>query len=103
MLTVNLNPVSAQQVTVNIGSVSYSIRLVQRSTGLFMDLSQGESSLFKSVVCLNKNKMVRYKHLGFPGDLIFCDTKGNEDPSFDGLGERFKLFYATEEELESVS
>ncbi|HFX7230513.1 TPA: hypothetical protein ACIFST_000048 [Citrobacter farmeri] len=43
--------------------------------------------------------MVRYKYLGFSGDLVFLDNAGQLDPSYEGLGGRFVLYYIEESEL----
>ena len=37
-------------------------------------------------------------YTGFIGNLLFIDTQGNSDPSYDGLGSRFSLVYLTAEE-----
>ncbi|MGV1221569.1 phage baseplate plug family protein [Klebsiella pneumoniae] len=43
--------------------------------------------------------LVRYKYLGFSGDLVFVDSKGTADPYYDEIGTRFKLYYATSSEV----
>ncbi|EOH6202493.1 hypothetical protein [Citrobacter sp. 50677481] len=43
--------------------------------------------------------MVRYRYLGFSGDLVFLDNAGQLDPSYEGLGGRFVLYYIEESEL----
>ncbi|WP_404851567.1 hypothetical protein P5M00_15075 [Enterobacter asburiae] len=59
---------------------------------LYLWIAQG-------VLCHNCNKIVRYPYLGFKGELFFADTKGSLDPFYDELGTRFKLFYATADEI----
>lgn len=53
----------------------------------------------QGVLCLNCIYLVRYKYLGFKGDLIFVDTKGDSDPVYDEIGTRFKLYYASSDEV----
>jgi hypothetical protein len=36
--------------------------------------------------------------MGFIGNLLFVDTQGSSDPTYDGLGSRFSLVYLTAEE-----
>ncbi|MHA8126950.1 phage baseplate plug family protein [Klebsiella pneumoniae] len=55
--------------------------------------------MFQGVLCLNCVYLVRYKYLGFSGDLVFVDSKGTADPYYDEIGTRFKLYYATSSEV----
>lgn len=99
MQEITLSAQKGQQFTVSLGGQSSSIRLHQRSTGLYMDLYISHSPIIQGVICLNCNRMVRYDYLGFSGELVFVDTKGTLDPVWDELGSRYKLFYLTAEEL----
>lgn len=99
MITISLEPVKEQTVNVSLNQQQCSIRLVQRESAIYMDLSVNDVPLIQGVPCLYANKMVRYSYLGFSGDLIFLDSQGTSDPSYEGLGGRFKLFYMTEAEL----
>lgn len=100
MQTITLQPIKAQQVGITLDGQDCQIRLVQRDTGLFIDVALNGLWIAQGVVCLNCNKLVRYAHLGLRGELFFADTVGDEDPVYDELGARFQLFYATKEEME---
>lgn len=102
MQEINLKPIKAQQVSVTIRGQACQIRLVQRTTGLFIDVALGDLWIVQGVICLNCNKLVRYAHLGLQGELFFADTVGDADPIYDELGTRFRLFYATKEEMETA-
>ncbi|HEJ7990254.1 TPA: hypothetical protein SMI27_000892 [Serratia liquefaciens] len=102
MQEITLKPLKAQQVSVTIGGQACQIRLVQRTTGLFIDVALDDLWIVQGVVCLNCNKLVRYEHLGLQGELFFADTVGDADPIYDELGSRFQLFYATKEEMEAA-
>lgn len=102
MQEITLKPLKAQQVSVTIGGQACQIRLVQRTTGLFIDVSLDDLWIVQGVICLNCNKLVRYEHLGLQGELFFADTVGDADPIYDELGSRFQLFYATKEEMEAA-
>ncbi|WP_346827302.1 phage baseplate plug family protein [Serratia inhibens] len=102
MQTITLQPIKAQQIGVSLGGQDCQIRLVQRTTGLFIDVALSGRWIIQGVACLNCNKLVRYAHLGLQGELFFADTIGDADPFYDELGARFQLFYATKEEMESV-
>lgn len=99
MQIITLIPTSAQIVNVSLDGQDCALRVVQRSTGLFMDISLSGNWIARSVACLNCNRLVRYEHLGFKGDLFFADMIGSADPVYDELGSRFVLFYATEQEI----
>lgn len=86
-----------------IGDQVATIRVYQRTTGLYADLGISDSWIAQGVLCLNGNRLVRYAHLGFRGDLFFLDTKGSEDPSYEELGDRFLLFYATPDEMSAAA
>jgi len=100
MQNISLKPLKAQEVNVTLNGQATTLRIVQRSTGMFMDIGVNNTWIAQGVICLNGNKIVRYPHLKFSGDLVFADTKGALDPSYDELGTRFKLFYLTAEEVE---
>jgi len=99
MITISLEPVKEQTVNVTLNQQQCSIRLVQRESAIYMDLSVNNVPLIQGVPCLYANRMVRYSYLGFSGDLVFLDKQGQSDPDFSGLGSRFLLFYMTEAEL----
>lgn len=99
MQNISLKPVKAQEVSVNLSGQDVTLRIVQRSTGLFIDIGVGDRWIAQSVPCLNCNKLVRYQYLKFGGELFFADTKGDLDPNYEGLGDRYKLFYATSDEM----
>lgn len=103
MKTISLQPITAQEVSISIDSQPITIRLNQRTTGLYADIGIGGYWIAQGVICLNGNKLVRYDYLGFQGDLFFADTKGSDDPSYEGLGERFVLFYATADEMSAAA
>lgn len=74
MLEIVLSPVKAQQFTVTLGAQVCTIRLNQRTTGMYIDITvNGEPCLY-GVLCLNNNRIVRYGYLPFQGDL-FSDTE----------------------------
>lgn len=99
MLEVAIQPKKAQEVAITLGGQACLIRIVQRSTGVFMDLSVGDKPIMQGVICLNMNKMVRYPYLGFAGELFFADTEGSDDPDYFGMGTRFKLYYLSADEI----
>lgn len=102
MKTISLQPVKGQTLQVSLGGQRVNLRINQRSTGLFIDVALNDVWIGRGILCLNCNKIIRYPYLRFKGELFFADTKGDLDPVYDELGSRFKLFYATEEEMSNV-
>lgn len=99
MRSISIEPVKSQIISVELAGQQCSIRLIQRESFLYMDLSVNGLPIMQGVPCLYGNKMVRYSYLGFLGDLVFIDNVGQQDPSFDGLGIRHTLYYIEESEL----
>jgi len=99
MQNISLKPWKAQEVSITLDGQAMTLRIVQRSTGLFMDVGIDNRWIAQGVLCLNCNKIIRYPYLKIRGELFFADIKGNLDPCYDELGSRFKLFYATAEEM----
>lgn len=99
MITISLDAVKEQMINVTLAEQQCSIRLVQRESGLYMDMSVSGTPLIQGVPCWYANRMVRYKYLGFIGDLIFLDLNGEKNPEYAGLGNRFNLYYLEEGEI----
>ena len=99
MRTIPLEPEKSQAISVSLAGQQCRIRLVQRASFIYMDLEVNGVPLLQGVPCLYGNKIVRYSYLGFLGDLVFIDSEGQSDPSWEGLGGRYSLYYIEESEL----
>ncbi|EPS9340814.1 phage baseplate plug family protein [Escherichia coli] len=99
MITVSVLPSKSQSISVSLAGQPCNIKIVQRQSFMYMDLTVNEVPIMQGVPCLHGNKMVRYSHLGFKGDLIFIDNDGESDPRWEGLGSRYLLYYIEENEL----
>lgn len=93
MIKISLTPGKAQAVRVTLADQDCIIRLVQRDSGLYMDLTANNITVLTGVPCLYATRIVRYSYLSFKGDLFFLDKEGSNDPVGDGLGIRFNLYY----------
>lgn len=99
MRNISIEPLKSQSISVELGGQRCTIRLIQRESFLYMDLSFNGSPIMQGIPCLYGNRMVRYSYLGFAGDLVFLDSEGQKDPEFTGLGGRFILYYIEESDL----
>lgn len=99
MRTIPLEPKKSQSISVDLSGQRCTIRLIQRESFMYMDLTVNGNPIMQGVPCLYGNRMVRYRYLGFSGDLVFLDNAGQLDPSYEGLGGRFVLYYIEESEL----
>ncbi|EPZ8126266.1 phage baseplate plug family protein [Yersinia enterocolitica] len=99
MNVITLENKKSQSIFITLEGQSCLIRLIQRDSSLYMDLTVNGDPILQGVPCLYANKIVRYKYLGFRGDLFFLDNEGQSDPQWDGLADRFPLYFITEAEL----
>ena len=60
---------------------------------LYCDLTLNGTSIWYGVPCLNSVDINSFRYLGFTGKLIFIDTTGINDPTYEGLADRYILFY----------
>lgn len=88
-----LTAVPSQSFTIQLGGQNCAINLYQLSTGLFFDLSANGNDIVNTMICLNLVGLIREEYLGFQGQLVFLDTEGTSDPTYDGLGTRYHLVY----------
>lgn len=99
MLGIPLNAVPAQNLSVTLGGQACQLSLRTLRTGLVMDVLINGTPIARSVPCLNNNRIVRAAYTGFVGDLVFTDTQGDSDPTYDGLGARYQLIYLEASDL----
>lgn len=91
MLLIPLVATPNQTLSVQLGGVNYQLQIAQKTTGVFMSLSQAGTHIVDSVICRDRVKLVREAYLGFSGDLCFIDTQGTNDPDYKGFGSRYVL------------
>lgn len=93
MKVVPIKAVPSQVLTTVLGGQNCRIAVYQKSTGLFLDLSVDNAPVVTAAICRDRVNLVRQAYLGFSGGLVFCDTQGVSDPTYDGLGTRYLLTY----------
>lgn len=99
MITIPLRPVANQTLQVQLGDQPCAISLAQTAYALHLTLSVDGELIVAGAICQDRNRIVRSSYLGFDGDLVFVDTEGRQDPTYDGLGDRYKLVWLTEDEV----
>ncbi len=100
MLTIPLQQEPNQSLNVTLNSQSVDILLYMTDYGLFADIKNNGSYIATGVLCLDMVPIIRNEYLGFVGNIVFVDTQGNDDPTFDALGTRYVLSYMDASEYE---
>lgn len=99
MMTIAVLAVPAQTLNVTLAGQICKIDVYQKTTGLYMDLHVLGQPVVLCMLCRDRIELVRHAYLGFIGSLVFCDTQGVSDPSYDGLGTRFVFSYLEASDL----
>jgi hypothetical protein len=99
MLIIPTDPVQSRTFTIQLADQSCYIKLYQKTTGMYFDLSVAGVPKVQGKIVRNRVKLVRQPYLGFVGDLAFMDTVGNGDPNYRGLGSRWLFMYLEASDL----
>lgn len=88
-----------QYFNCTFGDDSYRMRLLDRGTaGVFLDVYREDKLLLPGLACLDRVRIIRSPYKRFPGDLMFVDQEGFDNPQFSYFNTRFQLNYLTEDE-----
>lgn len=98
MQQIPLQPIPAQISKVVLGGQNCQLSIYQKQRGLFVDINVNGEDVATAVIALDAVPLVCRDYAGFSGNLLFIDTQGKSDPSYEGLGSRFALVYLTAEE-----
>ena len=99
MLQIPIQPVPSQQVKAVLASQNCQIAIYQKLQGLFVDLNSNGEEISTGVIARNAVQLDPREYGSFSGNLMFIDTQGNDDPTYDGFGTRFFLIYLTADEF----
>lgn len=99
MLVIPLAATPSQKLNALLASQNCQIKVYQKTTGLYLDLSINDAPVKSGILCLDRVLLIRHAYLGFVGDLCFFDTQGTSDPTYDGLGARYQLVYLEASDL----
>lgn len=95
ILQIPLQPVPSQTLNVVLSGQNCIINVYLKTTGIFVDVTANNALISSGVIAHDAVPLVPTAYLGFVGNLMFIDTQGNSDPTFDGLGSRYQLLYST--------
>lgn len=95
MQQIALQPVPSQQLQIVLGGQNCQIAIYLRGKHLYVDLTVDGEDVSVCVIARDVIPLVPTTYLGFIGQLLFTDTQGTSDPTYDGLGSRYQLVYLT--------
>jgi hypothetical protein len=98
MQTIPLQPVPSQSTKVVLGGQNCQIQIYQMPRGIFVDVNVDGTDVVLCVMAHDADPIICRTYLGFIGNLLFIDSQGNGDPTYDGLGSRYQLLYLTDAE-----
>lgn len=99
MRKIPLRAVPSQSLSVVLAGQSCQVNVYEKSTGMYLDLFVNHQPIVTTALCHDRVRLVREDYRGFVGDLAFIDRRGNADPVYTGLGDRFILVYLEESDL----
>jgi len=102
MRNIPLQATPSQLTKVILDGQNCTIRLYQKSEGMFFDLNANGVDIVTCVIARNAALLVCRAYVGFVGNLMFIDTMGDTDPTFEGLKTRYRLLYLTEIEANDL-
>jgi hypothetical protein len=102
MQSISLQPVPSQQLQIVLGGQNCQIAVYLKGQHIYVDLNSNGADISIAVIARDVVPLVPTTYLGFIGNLLFTDTQGTSDPTFDGLGTRYQLVYLTASEFALV-
>lgn len=92
-----LQPTPNTTFTAPLGDGTGQFNLTTTDNGLFMDLVYEGAPVASGRLCLDRTNINTAPYLGLPLGLYFVDLRGTSDPTFDGFGTRYRLYYGDPE------
>lgn len=92
-IEIPLSNVANQKVSVILNSQDVTIELRSFNNQQYATVSVKGRALCENVALADRIPVVKYKYLGFVGDIYSVDLLGRENPTD---WSRFKLFYSDE-------
>ena len=107
MLELPLEATVNQEFLVTLGEQDCTIALYQRGAGMYLDLSSGGAAICRGAICQPGVGIIQQATAAFKGQLVLMDERsqlgGQQQPQWDGLGSRWKLYWFTPEEVKEIN
>lgn len=94
-----LQPITNQEFVIMLEQRDWNIRLIQRLNRMYLSLWIDNIEIWSGSICRDRLPFVQSKTQNVTGNLVFVDMEGTSDPTYEGLGSRYKLFYFTDDEI----
>lgn len=102
MQKVPLRAVPNQRLNTVLGDYSCTLHLYQRGDFLYADVTANGTAICTGAMCLANTNIINFPTASFSGLLYFVDMQGYAaNPHYEGLGDRYQLYYITAEEQEA--
>lgn len=104
MLIIPTAAVASQVLTTQPADQQLTLSIYQTTTGLYLDLAVGSAvtPVLYGMFCRDRVRLVRDTYWGITGDLMWVDLQGASDPSYEGLGTRWVLFWLSADDVEGL-
>ncbi len=93
MYEIPLDPVPGQRFAITLGNRECAFHFYWRGRRLFCDLDAAGVRVASGGICRDRQHLLQSPRDVFGGWLFFADTRGGEDPRWQGLGDRWLLLY----------
>lgn len=87
--------IPSQGLAVNLAQNAVDLVFSQKRSGLFADIAVNGVQAVAGALVRDGVPLLKGILPSFPGDLALIDMIGNADPDYSGLGDRFKLIWAS--------
>ena len=98
MVIVPLSPVPSQALKIVLADQDCEIAVLTRGEKMYCDLTVDGTVIQQGALIQDAVSIVQIPTDAFSGTLAMLDTRGNEAPRYDGLGDRWQLCYWTADE-----
>lgn len=88
-----LEKLPSQTFGVMLGEQECRVTLETRGDQLYFSLDLNSKNIYAGVICRDRVNLTPYIYRGFSGMIYFADTQGQDDPTYNGLDDRFLLIY----------
>lgn len=98
MILIPLQAVPNQTVSIVLDDQNCTLNVRQNGDRLYLSLVCDAQDVCDAHIAQNRVLMPAWSTTLFSGKLVFIDNEGSAHPDYSRLGERFFLYYLTDEE-----